>query len=137
MEHVAIYCRLSKEDGDDTESNSIKTQKLIIENYCKRNGWAIYDTYVDDGYSGMNYDRPGFQRMHQDIIDAKVNVVITKEPSGYEVLLNTHESVIVHNTGVFRAPSNHVLLIVFLISHSFFVDERVNKRVTINIYSPD
>lgn len=81
MEHVAIYCRLSKEDGDDTESNSIKTQKLIIENYCKRNGWAIYDTYVDDGYSGMNYDRPGFQRMHQDIIDAKVNVVITKDLS--------------------------------------------------------
>ena len=81
MESVAIYCRLSKDDGDDAESNSIKTQKMIIENFCKRIGWAVYDTYVDDGYSGMNYDRPGFQRMYQDVIDAKVNVVISKDLS--------------------------------------------------------
>lgn len=81
MESVAIYCRLSREDGDDAESNSIKTQKMIIENYCKRQGWAVYDTYVDDGYSGTNFDRPGFQRMYQDVIDAKVNVVISKDLS--------------------------------------------------------
>jgi site-specific DNA recombinase len=81
MESVAIYCRLSKEDGDDTESNSIKTQKMIIESYCKRQGWEIYDTYVDDGYSGTNFDRPGFQRMYKDIADTKVNVVITKDLS--------------------------------------------------------
>ena len=81
MESVALYCRLSKDDGDDTESNSIKTQKMILESYCKRNGWAVYDTYIDDGYSGTNFDRPGFQRMYQDVINAKVNVVITKDLS--------------------------------------------------------
>jgi site-specific DNA recombinase len=80
-ESVAIYCRLSREDGDDTESNSIKTQKMIIENYCKRQGWSVYDTYIDDGYSGTNYNRPGFQKMYQDIIDANVNVIITKDLS--------------------------------------------------------
>ena len=81
MENVAIYCRLSKDDGDDTESNSIKTQKMIIESYCRRQGWVVYDTYIDDGYSGTNFDRPGFQRMYQDIIDAKVNLVLTKDLS--------------------------------------------------------
>ena len=81
MESVAIYCRLSKDDGDDAESNSIKTQKMILESYCRRQGWVVYDTYVDDGYSGTNFDRPGFQRMYQDIIDAKVNLVISKDLS--------------------------------------------------------
>ena len=82
MESVAIYCRLSKDDGDDGESNSIKTQKLILESYCKRHGWKVYDTYIDDGYSGTNFDRPGFQKMYHDVIDAKVNVVITKDLFG-------------------------------------------------------
>ena len=81
MESVAIYCRLSKDDGDDAESNSIKSQKMILQSYCSKLGWAIYDTYVDDGYSGTNFDRPAFQRMHQDIVDAKVNVVISKDLS--------------------------------------------------------
>ena len=78
---VAIYCRLSKEDGDDVESSSIKTQRLIIEKYCKRQGWNIFNTYIDDGFSGTNFERPGFQKMYQDIVDAKVNVVITKDLS--------------------------------------------------------
>ena len=82
MESVAIYCRLSKDDGNDAESISIKTQKLILESYCKRQGWKVYDTYIDDGYSGTDFDRPGFQKMYQDVIDAKVNVVITKDLFG-------------------------------------------------------
>lgn len=81
MERVAIYCRLSKDDGDDAESNSVKTQKMILESYCKRQGWDVYDTYIDDGYSGTNFNRPGFQRMYQDVTEAKVNVVITKDLS--------------------------------------------------------
>ena len=56
---VAIYCRLSKEDGDDVESNSIKTQRLIMENYCKRQGWSIFNTYIDDGFSGTNFETFG------------------------------------------------------------------------------
>lgn len=79
--YVAVYCRLSKEDGDDVESNSIKTQKLIIESYCRRQGWAVYDTYVDDGFSGMNFERHGFQRMYKDIVDGKISIVITKDLS--------------------------------------------------------
>ena len=112
MESVAIYCRLSLADGDDTESNSIKTQKLILENYCKQNGWTVYNTYIDDGYSGMNFDRPGFQRMYQDVVAAKVNVVITKDLSRLGrnyILTGYYYQVFFPETGVrYIAVNDHI-----------------------------
>ncbi len=61
---VAIYCRLSKEDlkedGDRDESASIGTQKAILTDYVRQRGWHLVQTYVDDGYSGTNFQRPGF-----------------------------------------------------------------------------
>ena len=65
--NTALYCRLSLDDGSVGESGSIKTQKIILEEYAKIHGFKIYDVYVDDGYSGLNFNRPGFQRMIQDI----------------------------------------------------------------------
>ena len=54
---------------------------MLLEKYCKDNGYEIYDYYIDDGYSGLNYNRPNFQRMLQDIEDGKIDLVITKDLS--------------------------------------------------------
>ena len=79
--NTALYCRLSLDDGSVGESGSIQTQKIILEEYAKMHGFKIYDVYVDDGYSGLNFNRPGFQRMIQDIQAGKINLVITKDLS--------------------------------------------------------
>ena len=54
---------------------------MLLEKYCKDNGYEIYDYYIDDGYSGLNYNRPNFQRMLQDIENGKIDLVITKDLS--------------------------------------------------------
>ena len=77
-----LYCRLSKEDENaDSESVSIATQKAILTDYVKARGWIIKDYYVDDGYSGTNFNRPRFQEMIQDIEAGKINCVLTKDLS--------------------------------------------------------
>lgn len=81
------YLRLSKEDGDvvgseTLQSNSIENQKEYIEDYIhSKPEFEIVDFYIDDGYSGVNFDRPDFQRMLQDIKDKKINCVIVKDLS--------------------------------------------------------
>lgn len=78
---VAIYCRLSREDGNE-ESQSISAQKTILTEYCnKQEGWNIVDIYADDGYSGTNFDRPDFVRLLNDIEVGKIDLVITKDLS--------------------------------------------------------
>lgn len=76
--NVAIYMRLSKDDGDKEESESITNQRKILKTYVKENGYVLYDEYVDDGYTGTNFNRPGFKRLLKDIETKKVNMVITK-----------------------------------------------------------
>jgi site-specific DNA recombinase len=78
---VGIYCRLSKDDGTDNESASIATQKSILTEYVKKQGWHLTKTYVDDGYSGTNFQRPNFQNMVKDIENGLINCVITKDLS--------------------------------------------------------
>ncbi|MFR7881831.1 MAG: recombinase family protein [Christensenellales bacterium] len=79
--NTALYCRLSLDDGNVGDSGSIQTQKIILEKYAKSHGFKIYEIYVDDGYSGLNFNRPGFQKMLQDIENGKINLVITKDLS--------------------------------------------------------
>ena len=79
--NVAIYCRLSLDDGNEGDSSSIKTQKIMLEEYVKEKGFNIYDYYIDDGYSGLNFNRPAFKRMIKDIEAGFVNLVITKDLS--------------------------------------------------------
>lgn len=71
--NTALYCRLSLDDGNVGDSGSIQTQKIILEEYAKSHGFKIYDIYVDDGYSGLNFNRPWFQRLLQDIENKKIN----------------------------------------------------------------
>jgi site-specific DNA recombinase len=78
---AAIYCRLSKDDDQAGESVSIQTQKMMLEKYCCEQGFPVYGVYADDGYSGLNFDRPEFQRLLNDIDTGKVNLVITKDLS--------------------------------------------------------
>lgn len=78
---TALYCRLSMEDGRDNESMSISNQKAMLKDYAEKNGMGEYAFYVDDGYTGRNFNRPGFQHMTADIEAGKVNCVITKDLS--------------------------------------------------------
>ena len=78
---TALYCRLSQEDALEGPSNSIQNQKLILERYAKDHHFTNCTCYVDDGYSGTSFERPGFQQMLADIEDGKVGVVICKDLS--------------------------------------------------------
>ena len=78
---VGIYCRLSKDDNLPGESMSIGAQRSILMDYCQDHGYEIYDIYIDDGYSGLNFNRPNFQRMMEDIAKGLINMVITKDLS--------------------------------------------------------
>ena len=78
--YVAKYLRLSKEDGK-AESPLIKTQREMLNKYIKDHGWRVVDEYVDDGYSGTDFDRPDFKRLMSDIEIGKINLVIVKDLS--------------------------------------------------------
>ncbi len=78
---AAIYCRLSKDDEQAGESVSIETQKMMLQDFCRERGFPIYEIYADDEYSGLNFNRPAFTRMLEDIDSGKVNLVVTKDLS--------------------------------------------------------
>lgn len=67
-EIAAIYCRLSVEDAEKraAESESIRNQRALLLGYAKKQGWAVYDIYADEDYSGLREDRPAFQRLLAD-----------------------------------------------------------------------
>lgn len=76
---TALYCRISLDDGGDNESMSISNQKLMLKEFAEKNGMFQYEYYVDDGYTGRNFNRPAFQRMIADIEAGKIGCVITKD----------------------------------------------------------
>jgi len=75
------YSRLSREDGDKLESDSIRNQRDLISDYAARKGISIAEEYIDDGYSGTTFDRPAFQRMMEDVKKKKINCIIVKDLS--------------------------------------------------------
>lgn len=81
---AALYVRLSREDGDKEESDSIQNQRTLLTQFAEQEeDIFIYDIYVDDGWSGTNFDRPSFSRMMDDIQLGKVNCVIVKDLSRF------------------------------------------------------
>ena len=78
---TALYCRFTKDDMVQGDSESIKTQKAMLTQYAKEQGFLVAEVYVDDGWSGLNFDRPSFNRMLDDIEAGKIDVVITKDLS--------------------------------------------------------
>ena len=77
---VGLYIRLSRDDGN-VESDSIVSQRGLLNQYVKENNYSVVDEYVDDGFSGTNFDRPSFKRMMKDIEMGKINMIITKDMS--------------------------------------------------------
>ena len=90
--HVGLYIRLSKEDENEGPSESVNNQRSMLEEFVKQHRLSVFDTYVDDGWSGTNFDRPDFQRLIADIEAKKVNMVITKDLSrlGRDYILTGH-----------------------------------------------
>lgn len=78
---AAIYVRLSREDEKNGQSESIENQIKYLKPIVKQNGWALVDIYKDDGFTGTNFERPGFKQMLEDIEKGLVNLVITKDLS--------------------------------------------------------
>ena len=79
--NTALYLRLSRDDDHQGESGSIRTQRMMLREYAYEHGLNVVGEYIDDGWSGTNFDRPEFQRMIDDIEDGRINCVVTKDLS--------------------------------------------------------
>ena len=126
--NAGIYIRLSQEDRDkkyESESESIKNQKELLSNYVKDKGFNYIDSYIDDGYSGTNFDRPGFQELLKDIESKRINLVIVKDLSrlGRDHIM----------TGYYMEnffPLNNVRFISILESYDSFKNQASNDTST-------
>ena len=78
---TALYCRLSRDDGGEGDSNSVANQKKLLQKYAKEHKFPNTRYYVDDGYTGTNFNRPGFQQMLEDIDLGYISIVIVKDMS--------------------------------------------------------
>ena len=81
--NVGIYCRLSNDDERDGESVSIENQKLLLQNHVRQMGWNEIDVYIDDGYSGTNFDRPCVRRLIEDAKAKRINLILVKDLSRF------------------------------------------------------
>lgn len=81
--NVGIYCRLSNDDERDGESVSIENQKLLLQSYVRQMGWNEIDVYIDDGYTGTNFNRPGVQRLIEDAKAKRINLILVKDLSRF------------------------------------------------------
>lgn len=82
---TAIYCRLSREDGDKPESNSIASQRAICEDYIAHHEdlELVCDPFVDDGYSGVNFDRPSFRQLEEELRKGRIECIVCKDLSRF------------------------------------------------------
>ena len=94
--NVAIYIRLSREDGDKEESDSVGNQRKLLTEYVnKHDDFILYDVYIDDGFTGTNFNRPDFHRMIADIEDNKVNCVVVKDLSRFGRIFINHKFIFI------------------------------------------
>lgn len=134
---VGAYIRLSRDDGDKQESESIGNQRKIIERFLKESDLSYAEEYVDDGWSGTTFNRPSFIRMIEDIKDKKIDMVITKDLSrlGRDYI----------QTGYYIEnffPENHVRYVSILDGIDTFVDSSTNditpfKAILNDMYAKD
>lgn len=81
--NAGIYCRISKDDEQGGFSVSIENQKSLLTQYVLERGWNLVDCYIDHGYSGLNFQRPGVQRMIEDAASGRINVILVKDLSRF------------------------------------------------------
>jgi len=103
---AAIYCRLSRDDGGDAESNSIVNQRDILRRYAAEHRMILRDEYIDDGFSGTSFDRPDFKRMLADIEAGQINTVLCKDLSR----LGRNNAMVAYYTEIFF-PDRDIRLI--------------------------
>lgn len=133
--NVGIYIRLSQEDRDkkyESDSESVINQKELLKGYCLNNNLSLVAEYVDDGYSGTNFDRPGFKKMLQDIHDKKINCVIVKDLSR---LGRDHVMTGYYIETFF--PENNIRFISILESYDSFKNQASNDSSTFIIACND
>ena len=80
---TALYCRYSQDDGQETENASITHQKALLKEYAENNGYPNLRYYVDDGYTGTNFNRPDFQRMMEDVENGIIETIVVKDMSRF------------------------------------------------------
>ena len=83
QQYTALYCRLSSDDDLEGDSNSIKNQKLLLSEYAKENKFRNIRFYIDDGFSGSNFERPAFKRLLNDVENGEISTVIVKDMSRF------------------------------------------------------
>ncbi len=83
QQYAALYCRLSSDDDLEGDSNSIKNQKLLLSDYAKENKFRNIRFYIDDGFSGSNFERPAFKRLLNDVENGEISTVIVKDMSRF------------------------------------------------------
>jgi DNA invertase Pin-like site-specific DNA recombinase len=98
----AIYLRLSRDDGGDAESNSIQNQRELLRKYAKDKNIVVKDEYIDDGVSGVTFERDGFKRMINDIGDGRISIVIVKDLSR----LGRNNAMVAYYTEIFFLENN-------------------------------
>ena len=81
--NTALYIRLSREDGDNLESESITNQRDLLHLFLEKTEEKLVyiDEYIDDGFTGSNFDRPSWKRLIKDLENGKINTIITKDLS--------------------------------------------------------
>ncbi len=139
---VGVYIRLSKEDGDDRESESVENQRNIIKNFIEiQKDLEFVEEYVDDGYTGTNFQRPGFQKMIQDIEKERINCVITKDLSrfgrdhvetGYyleKFLPQTNVRYIAIGDNVDTLKSNGLQFLTFKLSFNDYYSQDISTKI--------
>ena len=80
---TALYCRYSRDDGQEAENASITHQKALLKEYAENNGYPNLRYYVDDGYTGTNFNRPDFQRMMEDVENGIIETIVVKDMSRF------------------------------------------------------
>ena len=133
--NVGIYIRLSQEDKDkkyESDSESVINQKELLRSYVKNNNFNLVKEYVDDGYSGTDFERPGFQKMLEDINNKKINCIIVKDLSR---LGRDHVMTGYYIETFF--PENNIRFISILESYDSFKNQASNDSSTFIIACND
>ena len=134
---VGIYIRLSEEDRDkdkkyESDSESVTNQKELLRDYVKCHNYNLVNEYVDDGFSGTDFERPGFQRLMEDIKNKKINCVIVKDLSR---LGRDHVMTGYYIETFF--PENNIRFISILESYDSFKNQASNDSSTFIIACND
>ena len=122
--------RLSKEDGDKIESESITNQRNLLNRYAEDIGIQIKKEYIDDGYSGTNFNRPAFKEMLEDIKNKRINTIIVKDLSRFaRESINASEYI----EKIF--PKYNIRFIAVLDNVDTYLEKLANELIEFKLYN--